>query len=160
MPDFRRYPNEGFPYLVTTNAKDRRPLFAERSCCQIVIDTIRFLRTGLGHKVHAYVLMPDHIHLVVTPRESSNISHVMHSLKLHTAREIGALLGSKGGIWQTRFYERALRTPNDVEEAIRYVHDNPIKAGLADKPQDYNWSSYQACILGEPTPIDVDPLFW
>jgi REP element-mobilizing transposase RayT len=102
--------------------------------------------------------MPNHIHLVVTPGEGSNISQLMHSLKLHTAREIGAFLGSKGGIWQARFYERALRTPNDVEEAIGYVHDNPIKAGLADRPEDYNWSSYRACILGDPTPIDVDPL--
>jgi len=160
MPDFRRYPNEGFPYLVTTNVKNRQPLFAEHYCCQTVIDGIKFLRTALGHRVHAYVLMPDHMHLVVTPRESGNISQSMPSLKLHTAREIGALLGSKGGIWQARFYERALRTPKDVEEAIVYVHDNPIRAGLADSPEDYYWSSYRACILGEPTPIDVDPLVW
>jgi len=158
MPHFRRYPNEGFSYLVTTNVKDRQPLFAQCSCCQIVIDGIRFLRTRLGHRVHAYVLMPDHMHLVVTPRESSNVSQLMHGLKLHTAHEIGRLLGSKGGIWQARFYERALRTLKDMEEAIAYVHDNPIKAGVADSPQDYAWSSYRACILGEPTPTDVDPL--
>ena len=158
MPDFRRYPNEGFPYLVTTNVKNRQPLFAERFCCQIVIDGIRFLRTSLGHRVHAYVLMPDHMHLVVTPRESGSASQIMHSLKLHTAREIGVFLGSKGGIWQARFYERALRTPKDVEEAIVYVHDNPIKAGLTYRPEDYYWSSYRACISGEPTPIDIDPL--
>lgn len=158
MPDFRRYTNEGFPYLVTTNTKDRRPIFTERSCCQIVIDGISFLRTGLGHKVHAYVLMPAHMHLVVTPKECSDISQVIHSLKLHTAREIGALLGAKGGIWQARFYERALRTAKDLEEAMAYVHNNPIKAGLAGRPEDYDWSSYQACILGDPTPIDVDPL--
>ena len=160
MSYFRRYPNEGFPYLVTTNVKDRQPLFVEHSCCQIVIDGIRFLRTCLGHRVHAYVLMPDHVHLVVTPRESSNISQIMHSLKLRTAREIGILLGSKGGIWQARFYERALRTPKDAEEAILYVHDNPMKAGLADRPEDYDWSSYRACISGEPIPIDLDPLVW
>jgi REP element-mobilizing transposase RayT len=104
--------------------------------------------------------MPDHVHLVITPRESSNVSQIMHSLKLHTAREIGSLLGSKGGVWQTRFYERVLRTPKDVEEAIVYVHDNPVKAGLADRPEDYDCSSYRACISGEPTPIDVDPLVW
>jgi len=51
-----------------------------------------------------------------------------------------------------------LRTPKDVEEAIVYVHDNPIKAGLTDRPEDYYWSSYRACISGEPTPIDIDPL--
>ncbi len=160
MPDFRRYPNEGFPYLVTTNVKDRQPLFAEHCCCQIVISGIRFLRTHLGHRVHAYILMPDHVHMVVTPRESGNVSQIMHSLKLYTAHEIGALLGSKGGVWQARFYERALRTPKDVEEAIAYVHDNPIRAGLAEKPEDYDWSSYRACILGEPALIDVDPLVW
>ena len=160
MPGFQRYPNEGFPYLVTSNVKDRLPLFAERGCCQIVIGGIGFLRTRLGHQVHAYVLLPDHMHLVVTPREGGNISQVMHSLKLYTARQIGALLGSKGGIWQARFYERALRTPKEVEGALAYVHDNPVKAGLADRPEDYDWSSYRACILGEPTPIDIDPLAW
>jgi putative transposase len=160
MPHFRRYPNEGFPYLVTTNVKDKQPLFTEHHCCQIVIDGISFLRTHLGHRVHAYVLMPNHVHLVVTPRGSSNISQVMHSLKLHTAREIGALLGAKDGVWQARFYERALRTSKDVEEAIAYVHDNPIRDGLAEKPEDYEWSSYRACILGESTPIDVDLSVW
>jgi REP-associated tyrosine transposase len=158
MPDFLRYPNEGFPYLVTTNVKDRQALFTNRYCCQIVMDGIRFLRTNLGHKVHAYVLMPDHVHLIVTPRENGNVSQVMHSLKLHTAREIGGLQGSKGGVWQARFYERALRTPKDVEEAIAYIHDNPIRAGLVQKREDYEWSSYRACILGEPIPIDIDPL--
>ena len=160
MPGFQRYPDEGFPYLVTTNVKDRQPLFAEHGCCQIVIGSIRFLRIHLGHRIHAYVLMPDHVHLVVTPREGGNVSQVMHSLKLYTAHQIGALLGSKGGIWQSRFYERALRTPKDVKGALAYVHDNPIKAGLADRPEDYDWSSYRACILGEPTPLAVDPLDW
>jgi len=160
MPDFRRYPNEGFPYLVTTNVKDRQPLFVEHGCCQIVIGGIGFLRTRLGHKVHAYVLMPDHLHLVVTPREGGNVSQVMHSLKLYTARQIGALLGSKGGIWQSRFYERVLRTPKGIEVALAYVHNNPVKAGLADRPGDYAWSSYRACILREPTSIDVDQLAW
>ena len=94
MPDFQRYPHEGLPYFVTTVVKDRQPLFGEHGCCQIVIDCIGFLRTRLGHRVHAYVLMPDHMHLVVTPRDGGNVSQVMHSLKLYTARQIGALLGS------------------------------------------------------------------
>jgi putative transposase len=158
MPYFQRYPNEGFPYLVTTVVKDRQPLFAEHRCCQIVIDSISFLRTRLGHRVHAYVLMPDHMHLVVAPREGGNVSQVMHSLKLYTARQIGALSGSKGGIWQARFYERALRTPKDVQEALAYVHDNPVNARLAKSPEDYNWSSYRACVLGESTPIEIDPI--
>jgi REP element-mobilizing transposase RayT len=160
MPSFQRYPNEGFPYLVTTNVKDGRPLFADHRCCQIVTGGLRFPRTRLGHRLHAYVIMPDHVHLVVTPREGSNVSQAMHSLKLYAARQIGALLGSKGGTWQPRFYERALRTPKDVAGALAYVHNNPIKAGLTDRPGGYAWSSYRACVLGEPTPIDVDPLAW
>ena len=160
MPDYKRYPNEGFPYFVTANVRDRQPLFAENDCCHVVIDCIRFLHTRSGHQVHAYVLMPDHMHLVITPRGNGNISQAMHSLKLYTSRQIGALLGIKGGIWQARFYERALRTPKDVEDALVYVHDNPVKAGLTEKPEDYDWSSYRACVLGEPTPIEVDPFVW
>ena len=160
MPDFQRYPHEGLPYLVTTVVKDRQPLFGEHGCCQIVIDGISFLRTRLGHRVHAYVLMPDHMHLVVTPRDGGNVSQVMHSLKLYTSRQIGALLGSKGGIWQARFYERILRTPKDVEGALAYVHNNPVNARLAESPEDYKWSSFQACVLGESTPIEIDPLDW
>jgi len=48
----------------------------------------------------------------------------------------------------------------EVEGALAYVHDTPVKAGLADRPEDYDWSSYRACILGEPTSIDIDPLAW
>src|SRR4030043_330674 len=157
MPYFKRYPNEGFPYFVTTNVRDRRSLFTEHGCHQVAIEGIIFLRTRLGHQVHAYVLMPDHMHLVITPRDNDNISQAMHSLKLYTSHQIGALLGLKGGIWQARFYERALRTPKDAEDALVYIHDNPVKAGLAKKPEDYDWSSYRACILGKSTPIEVDP---
>ena len=92
MPGFQRYPNEGFPYLVTSNVKDRLPLFAERGCCQIVIGGIGFLRTQLGHRVHAYVLMPDHMHLVVTPKDGSNVSQVMHSLKFRRVGETHLLI--------------------------------------------------------------------
>ncbi|MDO8490973.1 MAG: transposase, partial [Dehalococcoidia bacterium] len=149
MPDFRRYPNEGFPYLVTTTVKGRQPLFVDRNYCLAFVSTITYLRTRLRHQVHAYVLMPDHAHLVVTPRADSSVSRLMHSLKLHTARQIGALSGSGGGIWQARFYERALRTPVDVMKAVAYVHDNPIKAGLANLPEEYVWSSYCSSALGE-----------
>jgi len=158
VPDFRRYPNEGFPYLITTVVKDRQPLFTEHRCCQIVIDCIGFLRTRLGHRVHAYVLMPDHMHIVVTPREGSNVSQVMHSLKLYTSRQIGELLGSKGGIWQARFYERDLRTPKDVDGALIYIHDNPVNARLAESQEVYKWSSFQACVQGESKPIELDQL--
>ena len=98
MPDYKRYPNEGFPYFVTTNVRDRQPLFTDHACCQIVIDSIMSLRTRLGHQVHAYVLMLDYIHLVITPRENAEVSQAMHSLKLYTSRQVGALLGRKGGI--------------------------------------------------------------
>ena len=47
-----------------------------------------------------------------------------------------------------------------MEGALAYVHDNPVKAGLADSPEDFDWSSYRACILGESTSLDVDPLDW
>ena len=158
MPDFRRYPNEGFPYFVTTNVKDGRALFLDAACCQVVLDCISHLRTGLRHQVHAYVLMPNHLHLITTPKEDSNISQVMHSLKLFTSRRIGDMLGLRGGIWQARFYERALRNAKDVENAFSFVHENPVKASLVSRPEEYVWSSYRASVLGEATPTVVDQL--
>lgn len=160
MPTFRRYPNVGSPYLVTTTVKARQPLFVERAYCEIVAGCIQYLRTNLGHQVHAFVIMPDHIHLVVTPKAGNTVSQVMHTLKLYTARQIDAIIGSKGGIWQPRFYERALRTARDLEQALTYVHNNPVKAGLTDSPEQYYWSSYRACLLGQPVPIGIDPVSW
>jgi len=112
----------------------------------------------MGHRLHAYIIMPDHIHLVVTPKEGKTISQLMHSFKLYTARQIGDLLKMTGGIWQSSFYEHALRSSQDVENIMEYIHNNPVRANLISSPEQYRWSSYRACVLGEQVPIEIDLL--
>lgn len=158
MPNFKRFPNEGFPYFVTTTVKDRRPLFTDPVKCQVLLDCLKFLRSASGHKIHAYVIMPDHVHLIVTPKIRKTISQVMHSFKIYTSRQIGLLTQSTGGIWQPRFYERALQNGEEAQNALDYIHVNPVRSGLVSNPVEYQWSSYRACTRGEPIPIEVDLL--
>jgi putative transposase len=158
MPNYRRYLNEGYPYFLTTNVKNGRPIFIDDAPCRIITECITFLRKNMGQKVHAFVIMPNHVHLIATPNEKSNVSSFMHSFKLHTSHQLGKLLSVEGGIWQARFYERTLRDFSDSEDTFRYIHENPVKSGLVARPEEYRWSSYRASIMGEPIPIEVDPI--
>lgn len=109
----------------------------------IVIENLEFYRERLRFLLHAYVVMPDHLHLLLTPGEIS-LSDIMRSFKSHTAKQIISTLGSGGPIWQSRFHDRAIRGETHFLSAIEYIHQNPVLAGLALQAKDHPYSSASA----------------
>src|ERR1017187_6520056 len=81
-----------------------------------------------GFLLTAWVFLPDHWHAILFPRHPLSISTAMESIKV-------------GSILQPRFFDRALRTVSEYNRKVEYIHLNPVKAGLASRPQDWSWSS-------------------
>jgi len=106
----------------------------------MVVEAIQYRRQVLKHyELHAYVVMPNHIHLLITPLVP--VSKIMRSLKKLTAREGNRILGLTGPFWQDESYDRLVRDETEFERIAHYIESNPVKAGLAPTPEEFPWSS-------------------
>jgi len=90
----------------------------------------------------AWVFLPDHWHAICAPVHPTTISLAIKSVKQSSMSAINQQRGTEGEFWQSRFFDRALRTVQEFNEKVEYIHLNPVKAGLVRRPQDWPWSSF------------------
>lgn len=133
----------GVIYHLRTSTVHHLPLLADEACKQIVLDSLRHNAAAHTLDLLAYVVMPDHVHLVVQPQAESNISDFMASFKKRTARRINEHLGRRGAVWRKEFFDHMLRSCDHLDELIRYIHDNPVRRGLAASAEEWACSSWQ-----------------
>ena len=102
-------------------------------------------RDGKAIDLLAYTIMPNHIHLVLsllstTEQSQAPLESVMAAFKRYTATQSNRRLGRTGSFWQAESYDRAIRSQDELERTIRYVMNNPVKAGLVATPSDWPWT--------------------
>jgi len=104
----------------------------------MVVDAIHY-RSGSGYELHSFVVMANHVHLLITP--AIDVSLLTKSLKRFTAREGNRMLGRTGHpFWQDESYDRLVRN-DEFRRIARYIEMNPVKAGLVASPEEFRWSS-------------------
>jgi putative transposase len=126
------------PYLVTSVTEDRRPWFSEFWTACVCARALTNPRLWPDANLLAWVLMPDHFHLLVVLGPDASLARRMKSVKSVTSLEVGRVVGTKG-IWQHGYHEHALRTSESVRDAARYLVANPVRAGLVDSVADYSF---------------------
>jgi putative transposase len=104
MRNFKRYELPGYCYFVTTVTDGRRTLFRSPDLAQIVVETVSYYRNRGDYTLHAFVVMPDHLHLLLTPPGKS-ISDVMRNIKSWVAKEVRERARCTGAIWQVSFHD-------------------------------------------------------
>jgi REP element-mobilizing transposase RayT len=140
MPKLRHIYIQEHPYLTTTVTLKREPIFADSKAADILLDGVLFGREQQWYYLLSFVIMPDHMHLIIIPR-GKNISECMKSIKGFSARKINSLLRRNGSIWQSGFYDYVLDSEEKVLARMRYIEDNPVRKGLATHAQHYSYSS-------------------
>jgi putative transposase len=100
---------------------------------------------GSRYDLVAFCIMPNHVHAVFTPLSRQDGSHqslssIMRLLKGRTAREANLVLGRRGAFWEHENYDHVVRDQAELHRIVAYVLGNPVKAGLADRPEDWEWS--------------------
>ncbi len=127
-------------YLITTVTHRRERLFEEPVCARAVIHALRHAtEQGFAH-THAFVVMPDHLHWLMSLGEEIGLSATVGRVKGTSARWINSALNRTGlAVWQPGFHDHALRTEEDVRGIARYVVANPLRAGLVAQVGDYSW---------------------
>ena len=111
---------------------------------------------GKRFQLHAAVVMPDHVHLLLTPLRDQKgwpyaLPSILKALKGSSARSINKLLGSSGPVWQEESFDHVLRSQDSLEEKLEYMLQNPVRRGLVSRPEDYPWLWIEAC--GADTPV-------
>ncbi len=167
----RKWSNQNLPgalHFVTGNFLNRIPVFKQEICCQSFIDTLASSLSGWPCKLIAYVLMPDHFHLIVNPQDG-RIREFTGKLKslsakgiIHSSHGIDFKVDSEGSsqVWQESFKATPLWSAWMIWQKINYIHANPVKAGLVSSAKDYPWSSFQAFYSGSEKPLKVDQEWW
>jgi len=138
----RVYAQDAIYHLRTTTI-DQMQFLADNTCKQIVLTAVRNAASLLGVDVLAYVIMPEHIHLIVRPSADKDISQFVASLKKRSAREINRHIGRRGAVWRKEFFDHMLRSQEHLEGLVRYIHDNPVRRGLAASAEDWEFSSWR-----------------
>jgi len=123
-------------FFITTATYNRRRLFQFPANAELFLETLQHYRR-LGHyKVHAFVIMPDHVHLILTP-QAITLERAIGLIKGGFSHR----LASKFPVWQRSFTDHRIRDEDDLEIRRTYLHNNPVRAGLAATPELYPYSS-------------------
>jgi REP element-mobilizing transposase RayT len=107
----------------------------------LVQDALRFF-DGQRYRLIAWVIMPNHVHAMVEQMEGHRLGDIVRSWKRFTANQINKHQGTKGRIWAVDYFDRYVRDANHYENTIAYIENNPVKAGLVGRPENWAFSSY------------------
>ncbi len=149
MPKLCHYDDLGTARFITFSCYRRHKYLSDENSILILLDQLRKLRFDCAINILGYVIMPDHVHLVLYPTNVTKLGVLIGQLK---GRSAHAIIGSRKDIykrsngqpavWQRRCFDHNCRTPEIVIEKIQYCHNNPVKKGLVDTPDEWPWSSY------------------
>ncbi len=114
------------------------------------------MRQRFGTRVYGYVVMPEHVHLLVSEPEHENLAAAMHFLKLSFTKRLNHANCESGPFWQKRYYDRNVRDELEFIEKLQYIHRNPVRRGLVNEPAEWKWSSFRHYALREVLPVEIE----
>jgi putative transposase len=126
---------------VTFPTWQRRRLFVVENYARLFLQTLyRYRREG-RYQLHAFVLMPEHVHLLLTPSHDVTLEHAIQLIKGGYSHALGSILGRKREIWQRGFTDHRIRDDQDFVDHKNYIHRNPVERGLVNDPREYRYCS-------------------
>jgi REP element-mobilizing transposase RayT len=137
---------------------DGGPLYLDQpAVADMVVGALQYNANILGHYVlHAFVVMPNHVHLLATP--AGALPKLTKSLKGITAKRANSMLGLTGrAFWQEESYDHLVRNEREFERIANYIEENPVRAGLVRAACEYRWSSAGWATGGSPADQGVRP---
>jgi putative transposase len=169
-------------HFVTFSCYHRQPYIATTELLDLFVLCLENTRRQFGLCVYGYVVMPEHVHLLVSEPPGAKLADAIHDLKLSfskraknlskvkvpqvRARSVGAvkvpqvrapLLGANlGPFWQARYHDRNVRDHDEFTLKLRYLHRNPVTRGPVAKPEDWKWSSYRRYAFRETGVIEIE----
>jgi putative transposase len=165
----QRYYGNGDLHFISCSCYRRQPLLGTARRRDLFLGVLEQVRRRYQFVVVGYVVMPEHIHLLIGEPQERIPSTVMQALKLGFARRVlaqqrrrrhpaQAMLFEEEAhhVWQKRYYDFNVWSRRKLVEKLRYVHRNPVERGLVASPELWRWSSYRAYAFGETGPVRIN----
>ena len=135
---------DGAIYHVTARGDNRELIFRDDDDRARYLTLLARYKSRFRFWLHAYALMPNHVHLIVEPSQAATVSRIMQCQAITYTKWFNKRHGRVGHVFQGRFHSRLIERDSYLLVASRYVHRNPVRAKLVRHPADYCWSSYRA----------------
>jgi putative transposase len=147
--------SNGETYMVTSSTWGRRTLFSRDVWAKLLIDTLFHYR-GTAYVLHEFVVMPDHIHVLLTPKTTLEkaVQFIKGGFSFRAKKE----LGSNSEIWQKGFSDHRIRDASDCRIHQIYIQQNPVRKHLCHSPEEYLYSSARPGFKPDPVPQGLKPL--
>ncbi len=161
----RRYQEGGDLHFVTTSCYRRMPLMGTARRRDLFLRVLERVRRNYRLVVIGYVVMPEHVHLLVSEPNERKLSTAIQALKLGFARKVRRrkrdgqdelFESAPQRTWQARYYDFNVRTRRKWIEKLQYIHRNPVKRGLVESPELWRWSSFRAYAFREKGTVGVN----
>ncbi|MES2392672.1 MAG: transposase [Acidobacteriota bacterium] len=154
MPSgLKRFHNFGHNHFVTFSCYKRLPYLDSDHARTIFLSALERIRQKHHFFVFGYVLMPEHVHLLLSEPPQTPLSSIFRALKTETSKH---LKGERPRFWQLNYYDFNVFTQPKFTEKLRYMHRNPVARGLVQSPEDWPWSSYRHWLKGEQGAVEIE----
>lgn len=153
MPRRPRLTLPGIPWHIIQRGNNRSVCFYAEDDYRKYLDTLREQSTKYGCAIHAYVLMTNHVHLLLTPEKPDSAALMMKHLGQRYVQYVNRVYRRSGTLWEGRFRSCLTQSEEYVLACYRYIELNPVRASMVRHPREYPWSSYRANGEGHVNPL-------
>jgi len=155
MSNYKRIYLQNYSYFLTVVTQRREPILIEHIA--LLRESFKRSKQRYNYKIDAIVVLPDHFHMIMTPKISQEYSKIISFIKRSFVYGLDEGLKEKfkanltasqykrehSGVWQRRFYEHTIRDEKDLHNHLEYMENNPVKHGLVENVEDWNYSSFR-----------------
>ncbi len=153
MPRRARLALAGIPWHIIQRGNNRSACFYAEDDYRKYLDTLKEQAHKFGCAIHAYVLMTNHVHLLLTPARQDSAALMMKHLGQRYVQYVNRAYRRSGTLWEGRFRSCLTQSEDYVLACYRYIELNPVRANMVQRPGDYAWSSYRANGDGRANPL-------
>ena len=153
MPRPRRLVLPSVPLHIIQRGNNRNPCFTHQNDYLVYLDMLRECALDSGCAVHAYVLMSNHVHLLLSPDDGASVSTMMRRLGQRYVQYFNRRHARTGTLWEGRFRSCLIQDDRYFLICHRYIELNPVRACMVDAPADYPWSSHRPNAFGQEDPL-------
>jgi len=152
MANYKRIFMDGYSYFMTVITHERNPILIEN--IDLLRESFRVSKNKYHYRIDAIVIMPDHFHMIITPKNAEDYPHIIRTIKQYFSKNCPKACykhlyqswsrDKKGylPVWQKRYYEHTIRNEKDMFEKLQYMYHNPVKHHYVDAPEQWLYSSF------------------
>ena len=141
-------------HFITFSCQHRDPLMSDPRPRDIFLETLERARQWYGFFVCGFVVMPEHVHLLISEPERAKLSIALQMLKQTVSHKLRPADGAP--FWEPRYYDFNVWSEAKRIEKLRYMHRNPVKRGLVEHPEDWKWSSFRHYATGAECIVEIE----